>query len=96
GSLIGDDPPRDRSSELRSIGFPTRHLKSPLCRTLHARIDCRRLCIDSDRFSGSYFPTIVFSVKMPFRACAFRGWKPKLPPEMRKLPHEDFMKSFDS
>ena len=25
---IGDDPPRDRTSELRVLGFPTRHLGS--------------------------------------------------------------------
>jgi ribosome biogenesis SPOUT family RNA methylase Rps3 len=25
---IGDDPPRDRTSELRKLGFPTRHLGS--------------------------------------------------------------------
>ncbi|KAJ7201158.1 hypothetical protein GGX14DRAFT_571731 [Mycena pura] len=57
------------------------------------------------------FPTIVFSVKsveMPFGACAvvlldsktghlrLKAGEPKLPPGMRKLLHEDFMKSFDS
>ena len=25
-TLQGDDPPRDRTSELRKLGFPTRHL----------------------------------------------------------------------
>jgi len=26
GGILGDDPPRDRTAELRSLGFPTRHL----------------------------------------------------------------------
>ena len=26
GELLGDDPPRDRTSELRVLGFPGRHL----------------------------------------------------------------------
>ena len=25
-SVVGDDPPRDRTGELRVLGFPTRHL----------------------------------------------------------------------
>jgi ribosome biogenesis SPOUT family RNA methylase Rps3 len=25
---LGDDPPRDRTAELRALGFPTRHLGS--------------------------------------------------------------------
>jgi Predicted SAM-dependent RNA methyltransferase len=24
--MVGDDPPRDRTAELRALGFPTRHL----------------------------------------------------------------------
>jgi len=26
GGILGDDPPRDRTAELRALGFPTRHL----------------------------------------------------------------------
>ena len=26
GGILGDDPPRDRTSELRKLGFPSRHL----------------------------------------------------------------------
>ena len=28
GNTVGDDPPRDRTAELRKLGFPTRHLGS--------------------------------------------------------------------
>ncbi|KAJ7454030.1 SAM-dependent RNA methyltransferase [Mycena galericulata] len=101
GSLSGDDPPRDRTSELRVMGFPTRHL-GPVQMTTDTALGVTKLVVDDkiplDEIPYVNFPTIVFnpkeSVEMPFRYIA-DGGQPKLPPGMRELLHEDLNKSFD-
>ncbi|KAJ7130408.1 SAM-dependent RNA methyltransferase [Mycena epipterygia] len=101
GGILGDDPPRDRTSELRVLGFPTRHL-GPVQMTTDTALGVTKLVVDDkiplDDIPYVNFPTIVFnpkeSVEMPFRYIA-DGAQPKLPPSMRELLHEDLNKSFD-
>ncbi|KAJ7172096.1 SAM-dependent RNA methyltransferase [Mycena filopes] len=101
GGILGDDPPRDRTSELRVMGFPTRHL-GPVQMTTDTALGVTKLVVNDkiplDDIPYVNLPTIVFnakeSVEMPFRYIA-EGSEPKLPPGMRKLLHEDLNKSFD-
>ncbi|KAF8208071.1 SAM-dependent RNA methyltransferase [Mycena galopus ATCC 62051] len=101
GGILGDDPPRDRTSELRVLGFPTRHLGS-VQMTTDTALGVTKLVVQDqiplDDIPYVNFPTIVFnpkeSVEMPFRYIA-EGSEPKLPPGMRELLHEDLNKSFD-
>ncbi|KAJ7825853.1 SAM-dependent RNA methyltransferase [Mycena olivaceomarginata] len=101
GGILGDDPPRDRTSELRVLGFPTRHL-GPVQMTTDTALGVTKLVVADkillDDIPYVNFPTIVFnpkeSVEMPFRYIA-EGPEPKLPPGMRELLHEDLNKSFE-
>ncbi|KAG1847859.1 DUF431-domain-containing protein [Suillus subalutaceus] len=70
----GDDPPRDRTSELRQLGFPSRHLGSMQMTTDTALGVTKRVVDDKVQLNAiPYvdFPTIIFnakeSVEMPFR-----------------------------
>ncbi|KAJ2919755.1 hypothetical protein MD484_g654, partial [Candolleomyces efflorescens] len=100
----GDDPPRDRTSELRVLGFPNRHL-GPVQMTTDTALCVTKLVVqDKKRLDeipyvvNQEFPTIHFnpkeSVEMPFRYIA-TGSDPLLPPGMKELLHEDLNKSFD-
>ncbi|CAK5278092.1 unnamed protein product [Mycena citricolor] len=101
GGILGDDPPRDRTSELRVLGFPTRHL-GPVQMTTDTALGVTKLVVQDkiplDKIPYIDLPTITFnakeSVEMPFRYVA-EGSEPKLPPGMRELLHEDLNKSFD-
>jgi len=101
GGILGDDPPRDRTSELRVLGFPSRHL-GPVQMTTDTALGVTKLVVE-DKVPLSDikfidFPTIVFnpkeSVEMPFRYIS-RDGEPILPPGMREHLHEDLNKSFD-
>ncbi|KAG0699389.1 SAM-dependent RNA methyltransferase [Suillus ampliporus] len=99
--MPGDDPPRDRTSELRQLGFPARHLGPTQMTTDTALGVTKRVVDDKVQLSAiPYidFPTITFnakeSVEMPFRYIS-NGKEPILPPGMRELLHEDLNKSFD-
>ncbi|KAH7926926.1 DUF431-domain-containing protein [Leucogyrophana mollusca] len=101
GGILGDDPPRDRTSELRQLGFPTRHLGAVQMTTDTALGVTKRVVDDQvplDSIPYVDFPTIKFnakeSVEMPFRYIAEND-NPLLPPGMRELLHEDLNKSFD-
>ncbi|KAL5520782.1 hypothetical protein ACEPAF_2785 [Sanghuangporus sanghuang] len=98
---IGDDPPRDRTAELRRLGFPTRHLGDVQMTTDTAVGVTKKVVQDGLKLGDiSYidFPTITFnaneSVEMPFRYIATNG-EPLLPPGMRELLHKDLDKGFD-
>jgi len=101
GGILGDDPPRDRTSELRALGFPTRHL-GPIQMTTDTALGVTKIVVEDkvplSRIPYKDYPTIVFnpreSVEMPFRYLA-DGDKPRLPPGMRELLHKDLNKSFD-
>ncbi|GLB39602.1 putative predicted SAM-dependent RNA methyltransferase [Lyophyllum shimeji] len=102
GGILGDDPPRDRTAELRVMGFPTRHL-GPVQMTTDTALGVTKLVIKDKKPLSEIpyvdFPTIRFnsreSVEMPFRYIADKGGEPLLPPGMRKLLHEDLNKAFD-
>jgi len=101
GGILGDDPPRDRTAELRVMGFPTRHL-GPIQMTTDTALGVTKkvVCdkVPLDKIPYIDYPTITFSpkesVEMPFRYIA-DGQEPLLPPGMRELLHEDLNKSFD-
>ncbi|GLB39594.1 putative predicted SAM-dependent RNA methyltransferase [Lyophyllum shimeji] len=44
GGILGDDPPRDRTAELRVMGFPTRHL-GPVQMTTDTALGVTKLVI---------------------------------------------------
>ncbi|KAF4602995.1 hypothetical protein EYR38_003399 [Pleurotus pulmonarius] len=102
GGILGDDPPRDRTSELRSLGFPTRHL-GPTQMTTDTALGVTKIVVDDkvplDKIPYVNYPTIVFnpkeSVEMPFKYIADTGGNPRLPPGMRELLHEDLNKGFE-
>ncbi|KAI1787298.1 DUF431-domain-containing protein [Ganoderma leucocontextum] len=99
---VGDDPPRDRTSELRALGFPGRHL-GPVQMTTDTALGVTKIVVqDQTPLSKIPFivrlPTITFnakeSVEMPFRYIADTK-DPILPPGMREHLKADLDKSFD-
>ncbi|KAI0672351.1 DUF431-domain-containing protein [Trametes maxima] len=103
GGILGDDPPRDRTGELRVLGFPGRHL-GPVQMTTDTALGVTKIVVqDKKTLSEIPFldnPTIVFnqreSVDMPFRYISDSDGKgPIMPPGMREHLHEDLNKSFD-
>ncbi|KAG8216224.1 SAM-dependent RNA methyltransferase, partial [Butyriboletus roseoflavus] len=101
--FMSDDPPRDRTSQLRQLGFPTRHLGSVQMTTDTALGVTKRVVDDKiplDDIPYVAFPTIKFnakeSVEMPFKYIADRpGGEPLLPPGMKALLYDDLNKGFD-
>jgi ribosome biogenesis SPOUT family RNA methylase Rps3 len=73
GGILGDDPPRDRTSELRSLGFPTRNL-GPVQMTTDTALGVTKKIVHDkiplDKIPYVDYPTIRFnpkeSVEMPF------------------------------
>ncbi|KAH6903284.1 SAM-dependent RNA methyltransferase [Coprinopsis sp. MPI-PUGE-AT-0042] len=101
GGILGDDPPRDRTGELRKLGFPNRRL-GPVQMTTDTALGVTKIVVADkvplEKIPYVDHPTITFSpkesVEMPFRYIA-DGSEPRLPPGMRELLHEDLNKSFD-
>ncbi|PFH48287.1 hypothetical protein AMATHDRAFT_65865 [Amanita thiersii Skay4041] len=101
GGILGDDPPRDRTSELRVLGFPSRRL-GPVQMTTDTALGVTKLVVQDgiplDEIKYIDYPTIRFnakeSVEMPFRYIA-DGAEPLLPRGMKELLHDDLNKSFD-
>ncbi|KIJ43872.1 hypothetical protein M422DRAFT_30707 [Sphaerobolus stellatus SS14] len=102
GGILGDDPPRDRTSELRNLGFPTRHL-GPVQMTTDTALGVTKKVIHDivplQEIPYIDYPTITFnpreSVEMPFRYIANEKKEPILPAGMRELLQKDLNKSFD-
>ncbi|KAF9807136.1 hypothetical protein IEO21_08368 [Rhodonia placenta] len=98
---VSDDPPRDRTSELRVLGFPTRHL-GPVQMTTDTALGVTKLVVQDKipltKVPYIDHPTITFnekeSVEMPFRMSGSLG-EPTLPPGMRELLKEDLDRGFD-
>jgi len=96
GGILGDDPPRDRTGELRVLGFPGRHLGSAQM-TTDTAVGVTKLVVEDhlplDAIAFVDFPSIKFSpkesVEMPFRYIAVANESPLLPPGMRELLHKD-------
>jgi len=101
GGILGDDPPRDRTAELRALGFRSRHLGSMQMTTDTALGVTKRVVQDKvplDKIPYIDYPTISFnakeSVEMPFRYI-LEANEPLLPPGMRELLYEDLDKGFE-
>ncbi|KAF8257300.1 DUF431-domain-containing protein [Lactarius quietus] len=104
GGILGDDPPRDRTAELRMLGFPTRHLGSVQMTTDTALGVTKRIVEDRvplEQIPYVDYPTIRFnaheSVEMPFRYMVAPGTKdePLLPPGMKAHLHAELNESID-
>lgn len=101
GGILGDDPPRDRTAELRVLGFSSRHL-GPVQMTTDTALGVTRRVVHDKVPLGKIpyidYPTISFnakeSVEMPFRYIA-DAKDPLLPPGMRELLYKDLDKGFD-
>ncbi|KAJ8664032.1 hypothetical protein O0I10_000310 [Lichtheimia ornata] len=77
GGILGDDPPRDRTKELRKLGFAGRHLGPIQMSTDTAVNVARRVAVDKvplDEIPYIDSPEIYFSkhesVNMPYRYIA--------------------------
>jgi len=101
GGILGDDPPRDRTAELREIGYPSRHLLEMQMTTDTAvgvtyAIVAKQIPIEKIDFMDR--PTIQFnareSVEMPFRYMVENG-QPIMPKGMKQLLYNDMDKGFD-
>ncbi|KAF9430461.1 hypothetical protein BGZ76_000824 [Entomortierella beljakovae] len=77
GGILGDDPPRDRTGELRKLGFATRHL-GPVQMTTDTALNVTRRVVEGkvplDKIPFIDHPDIKLrkneSVTMPFRYIA--------------------------
>ncbi|KAK2459783.1 hypothetical protein APHAL10511_008215 [Amanita phalloides] len=103
GGILGDDPPRDRTSELRVLGFPSRHL-GPIQMTTDTAVGVTKLVVEEgtplDKIRYVDMPTIRFnakeSIEMPFRYIVDGdGWKPLLPVGMRELLQDELNETVD-
>ncbi|CAH7682306.1 SAM-dependent RNA methyltransferase [Phakopsora pachyrhizi] len=102
GGILGDDPPRDRTSQLRVMGFPTRNLGSVQMTTDTAVLVTKLVVERSIRFEDLRWldrPELVFgkkeSVEMPFRYLADPLNQPVMPTGMRDLIRKDLDRSFE-
>ena len=61
-SLLGDDPPRDRTAELRVLGFPGRHL-GPIQMTTDTALGVTKLVVTdkSAWIAVTTFPERIFT-----------------------------------
>jgi len=102
GGILGDDPPRDRTSELRVLGFPSRHLGSIQMTTDTALGVAKMIAVDGipmRKIEFIDYPTIRFnaqeSVEMPFRYVKTKDGGPLMPPGMREHLHKDLNQAFE-
>ncbi|KAH9972513.1 DUF431-domain-containing protein [Russula compacta] len=101
---VRDDPPRDRTAELRVLGFPTRHLGPVQMTTDTALGVTKRVVVDRvslEDIPYVDYPTIQLnareSIEMPFRYMVAPGTKdePLLPPGMKAHLYADLDQSFE-
>lgn len=102
GGILGDHPPRDRTGELRKLGFEGRHLdKVQMTTDTAVRVTDKVLNKNQELGDIEYidFPQIKFSehesVEMPFRYVKSSSNEPIMPNGMKELIYEDFDRSFD-
>ncbi|KAI1372020.1 DUF431-domain-containing protein [Hypoxylon crocopeplum] len=102
GGILGDDPPRDRTSELRKKGFKGRRL-GPVQMTTDTAVRVTRMVIE-EQFTLSKvpytdFPELKFneheSTQMPFRYVKDGDGNPIMPEGMVDLIKKDADKSID-
>ncbi|KAH8169241.1 putative SAM-dependent RNA methyltransferase domain-containing protein [Sarocladium implicatum] len=100
GGILGDDPPRDRTSELRKKGFEGRRL-GPKQMTTDTAVRVTRIVVQDkialDKVPYVDFPELKFSkhesTEMPFRYVTNEKNEPILPPGMLELIQKDSDKS---
>lgn len=102
GGILGDDPPRDRTSELRKKGFVGRRL-GPVQMTTDTAVRVTRLVVldgkKLDDIPYVDFPELQLdeheSTEMPFRYVTDSEGKPIMPNGMLELIKADADKGFD-
>ncbi|KAI0015136.1 SAM-dependent RNA methyltransferase [Xylariomycetidae sp. FL0641] len=102
GGILGDDPPRDRTSELRKKGFEGRRL-GPVQMTTDTAVRVTRMVVEEkytlDKVPYLDFPDLKFneheSTQMPFRYVAGTDGKPVMPAGMVDLIKKDADKSIN-
>lgn len=102
GGILGDDPPRDRTSELRKKGFIGRRL-GPVQMTTDTAVRVTRLVVLNgktlDEIPYVDFPELQLdeheSTEMPFRYVTNNEGKPIMPNGMLELIKADADKGFD-
>lgn len=102
GGILGDDPPRDRTSELRKKGFVGRRL-GPVQMTTDTAVRVTRLVVLDGRKLDDIpyvdFPELQLdeheSTEMPFRYVTDSDGKPIMPDGMLELIKADADKGFD-
>lgn len=102
GGILGDDPPRDRTSELRKKGFTGRRL-GPVQMTTDTAVRVTRMVI-VDKVKLEDIPYVDFpelklgeheSTEMPFRYVKDAAGRPVMPDGMFELIKADADKGFD-
>jgi len=102
GGILGDDPPRDRTSELRKKGYTGRRL-GPVQMTTDTAVRVTRLVaqerIPLDKIPYLDYPELRIneheSTEMPFRYVQNADGKPIMPEGMIELIKTDADKSVD-
>ncbi|KEZ45204.1 hypothetical protein SAPIO_CDS2664 [Scedosporium apiospermum] len=102
GGILGDDPPRDRTSELREKGFEGRRL-GPKQMTTDTAVRVTRIVVQDkiplDKIPYDDFPELKFneheSTEMPFRYVKGEDGKPIMPEGMVELIGKDADKAID-
>jgi len=102
GGILGDNPPRDRTSELRKKGFEGRRL-GPKQMTTDTAVRVTRMVIEQRvqlrEIAYLDFPELKFdeheSTEMPFRYVEGADGKPIMPEGMVELIEKDADKSID-
>ncbi|ODA80332.1 hypothetical protein RJ55_03290 [Drechmeria coniospora] len=96
GGILGDDPPRDRTSELRKKGFEGRRLGEKQMTTDTAMRVTRMVVQDKialNKIPYVDFPELRFSehesTEMPFRYVTDHDGKPIMPAGMKELIQKD-------
>ncbi|OAP57304.1 hypothetical protein AYL99_08042 [Fonsecaea erecta] len=103
GGILGDDPPRDRTSELRKKGFSGRRL-GPVQMTTDTAVRVTRMVIldqiPLDKIPHVDFPELKVDehefTQMPFRYVTNHFGKPIMPEGMVELIKADADKAFDN
>ncbi|RVX67177.1 hypothetical protein B0A52_08611 [Exophiala mesophila] len=102
GGILGDDPPRDRTSELRKKGFTGRRL-GPKQMTTDTAVRVTRIVVleqtPLDKIPYVDFPELKINehetTEMPFRYVTDKCGKPIMPQGMVDLIKADADKAFD-
>ena len=103
GGILGDDPPRDRTSELRKKGFTGRRL-GPLQMTTDTAVRVtRKVVLEGIKLEDIAYvdhPELKLdeheSTEMPFRYVSDKQGKPIMPDGMIDLIRADADKGFDA